>query len=449
MKKLLPYFISFFLIVFVLGVFFFVLNVIRKKEAGPVVLRYVGLWDPEVINPLKLEYQKNHPEIIVEYEQKDISRYFPFLTSALNSESPPDLFWWHNSWGPVVKGALAAIPGDVYGSVEFEKTFYPITKNDLNLNGAYRGIPLEIDGLALLYNKNLLAAKGFKAPPADLISLKNNYAPILTTLDSQERVTVGGIALGSVNNVEHFSEIIGLFMLQNKVEFVRGGQNILAVNKTLDGRNLAADALAVYVSFLSKDKVWSSALPPSLEAFASGKVAMIYLPAYRIAELETLLASKNLRLNYGVAAAPQLIQSDPVSWGSYWVNGVSSKSEHQRQAWDFARFLSEKESLRKIFSIETKLRNIGRAYPRVDMADELRNDSKLGPYVSQAPYAQGWYLNSGTGDAVLNDKIIEVFARRVGENTSSNSQTGTISTIAEEIQPILQGVGLAPAGVKK
>ncbi|OGY29358.1 MAG: hypothetical protein A3F35_00290 [Candidatus Woykebacteria bacterium RIFCSPHIGHO2_12_FULL_45_10] len=442
MRKFLPYLIGFLLLVVGIVGALFLLYHKQQKESGPVVLHYVGLWDPDVINPLKLEYQKSHPNVIIEYEQKEKDRYFSYLDKALAGKNPPDLFWWHNGWGPVMAQKLASMPATTYSEADYEKIFYPITKADLKISGSYRGIPLEIDGLVLAYNKDLLAAKGLTTPPADLISLKTNYAPNLTVLDGTGQVVSGGVALGATNNVENFSEILGLFMLQNKVTFIKNRQNALAKNITLDGRNLAADALSVYNSFLYADKVWSKALPPSVEAFAEGKVAMIYLPAYRFVDLKDYLDQKNLKLNFGVSTVPQLVSSEPVTWGSYWAQGVAASSKHATQAWDFAKFLSEKASLRKLYGNETKIRKVGRAYPRVDMAKEQASDPLIFPFVTQAPYAKGWYLYSDGGDDQLNGKIVDIFAKRIAESPSGADQLGTINNITKDIQPILESFGL-------
>jgi ABC-type glycerol-3-phosphate transport system substrate-binding protein len=442
MKRFLPFIIIGILLLVLVVTAGVVFVLTREKETGPVVLRYVGLWDPEVINPLKAEFQSSHPNVIIEYEQKDQDRYYSYLKPALSNKNGPDIFWWHDSWGPILINKLSPLPNEVLSEAEFERTFYPVTRENLKLSGAYRGIPLEFDGLALLYNKDMLKAKGFAGPPADFVSLKYNYAPRLVVPNEEGKVKIGGIAVGTVNNIDHFSEIVGLFLLQNKVSFVQNGVNTFALNVSLDKRNLASDALGSYLSFTSKDKVWSSALPPSLEAFAESKVAMVYLPAYRITELNDYLQQNNLKLNYGVAAVPQLVKSEPVTWASYWVNGVNSDSLHQAEAWEFVKFLSEEDSLQKLFQNEKQLRGIGRAYPRVEMASQLSQDPILSPYLVQAKKAKNWYLNSNTGDTDLNGKIVTIFATRLSQNAESSEQGGAVNDISKDMQPILNQFGL-------
>ncbi|MDP2670906.1 MAG: extracellular solute-binding protein [bacterium] len=449
MKRFLPFIIVGLVLFLVLSIVL-VLFFSRKKAPGPVVLHYLGLWDPEAINPLKEEYQKKNPNIIIEYEQKNASSYFSFLNKALGEKNGPDLFWSHSGWLPVLGSHLASLPDEIYSSSEFEKTFYPLVKESLKSNGSYRGIPLEIDGLALVYNKTLLKAKGFDSPPKDLDSLVN-MASVITNYDDRGKIKTAGVALGSSKNVDYFSEIVGQLLLQNKVSFIKDKKNFLASNSSLDGRNLGADALLVYLNFASKYKVWEAILPPSLEAFAQGKVAMAFFPAYKLAEISEIAKDKGVKLSFGVAPVPQVVESDPVSWGSYWANAVNAAGENQLEAWKFAKFLSEESALKKIFILETKIRGLGRAYPRVAMAAELTGDPLLAPYVKQAPFAKTWYLNSDTGEDLLNGKIVESFRKWLDLSATSDDQLGSIITIAKEIEPTLEKFGLssalAPPGV--
>lgn len=443
MKRYLPFIIGGSLLLILAVTALVVFAMTRNKDQGPIVLRYVGLWDPAVINPLKTEFQNSHPNIIVEYEQKDQSRYYSYLKQALATSRAPDIFWWHNSWGPILVNKLSTLPEEIMSLADYESSFYPIAKENLKIGGTYRGIPIEFDGLALLYNKDMLKTRGFTTPPADFVSLKYNYAPRLVIPNQEGQVKTGGVALGTTNNIDHFSEIVGLFLLQNKVVFTEKQVNTFAINLSLNKRNLASDAITSYLSFASKDKVWSNALPSSLEAFAESKVAMIYLPAYRISELDELLRQNNLKLNYAVAPVPQLVKSEPVTWASYWVNGVNSASKNQLAAWEFVKFLSEEDSLRKLFQNEKNIRGMGRAYPRVDMASQLSSDPILGPYLINATNAKNWYLNSDTGDTDLNGPIVTVFATRIAQNPEGNDQVGAVNDIATDVQPILAKFGLA------
>ncbi len=415
----------------------------QAKEPKPTFLRVEGFWDNSVFNVLKKEFQKRHPEVTVEYEKKSPDHYLPNLTADLaNPTKTPDVFWWHSGWGPVLNNSLAALPSKVMDTTTYEKTFYPITKTDLKIAGSYRGFPLEFDGLALLYNKRTFASRNFLEAPKTWTTLAQDYVPSLTLNDRNSRVLTSAIALGSVSNVENFSEIIGLFLLQNGVEFTKNGQIAFYDSKQREVTKLTSDAIDFYLAFSKKYHTWDNTQPDSIEAFARGQTAMIILPLYKIHDLLSFLRSSNLTLDFAVAPIPQLPNSPLVTWGSYWSVGVSATSRQKEAAWEFAKFMVAPDSLRLVYQNETKNSDFGRAYPRVAMAKEQTTNPYLAAYLAGAQYAKSWYLQSDTFDQVFNDKIIASFKTNLASVENSGSSESVLKRLATEIQPVLKKYGV-------
>ncbi len=422
-----------------------------KKKEKPVFISYVGLWDSSIINPLKVEFQRENPNVTIEYEQKDQTLYFKTLKNLISAEKAPDIFWWHSGWGPMLQNDLAPLASQVLSDSTYKKTYYPITTQDAKIAGTYRGIPLEFDGLALIYNKARLQSKHLKRPPKTWSELQRSYVPSLTRRDSSNNIITSAVALGTSNNISNFSEILGLLFFQNGVNFVKNGQ-VTAANSTAEnGDNLGEQTLEFYTSFAKNPKVWDTNMPNSIRAFAQGKVAMIILPVYKIPVLVGQIKAFGDRVKFGVAPVPQPPDSPNVTWGSYWLSGVSAKSKNQNEAWSFINFLSQPENLRKIFTAEAKIRGIGRVYPRLDMGSGLRKDSVLSPYVAQAPYATSWYLDSDTHDGALNDKMIDSLDELVtNEVLEKGSTTSNLKTFAQEATGILSSYGvLSPAIIER
>lgn len=413
-----------------------------SRDQKPVSLKVVGFWDTKVFNNLKAEFQKENPLVTIEYEQRQPENYLPTLAADLQNETTTaDVFWWHSGWGPELSKNLAPLPDQIMTSSDYEKTFYPITKTDLKIAGSYRGFPLEMDGLALLYNKNIFAAANFKEPPTTWASLRQVYGQALTTRDKQ-RILNSAIALGSVNNVENFSEILGLFLLQNGVAFTKNGQLNLLKNESAQGTNLVTDAIDGYVKFSKEDKLWDNTLPNSIEAFAKGSTAMIILPAAKIHKLLEIVKKENVTLSFGVVPVPQLPDSQPVTWGSYWAVGVSEKSRQKEASWKLAKFLVEQESLRTVFKAESEQNDFGRVYPRIDMAKEQTTHPYLAAYVAQAATAKSWYLHSDTADQGLNDTVVTEFKTAVAQVEKGTSTASALKSLTEKIKPTLQKYGL-------
>lgn len=364
-----------------------------------IKLTYWGLWEPEeVMRPVIEQYQKlftkkySGSSIQIEYLRKPISQYRDTLQASIRAGEGPDIFRFHQTWVPMLREELAPLPQTIISNSDYEATFYPVTKADLLVGNSYVGIPLMIDGLALFYNEDLFQQAGITTPPTNWEELRI-IAQKITKRDPQSnRIIISGAALGTASNIDNFSDILGLMMLQNQAD-------LRDISDTL-----AKDALRFYTIFSVQDKIWDETALPSTQVFASGQVAMIFAPSWRVGNLK----EANRDLKFKTAPVPQLPGS-AVNWASYWVEGVSSRSHYQAEAWDFLKFLSQKETLRTLYTEEAKITNrvFGEPYPRRDMADSLLNEADIGPYIQAAPTAKSWYFASRTFDNGINDRLIK------------------------------------------
>ena len=361
-------------------------------------ITYWGLWEPEsVMTGLIEEFEKENPKIKVNYVQQNIIDYRQRLQSALASGSGPDIFRIHNTWLPMFVNDLAPVPDELASSLALETNYYPVVKESLFVGGKFYGIPLMIDTLALFYNKDIFDQYQL-SPPQDWDQFRQ-VANQLTVRD-EGRIVQAGAAMGGASNVDHWSDILGLMMIQN-------GASISGPYSTD-----AKQALDFFMIFAKQDQVWDKTLPESTRAFAGGRLALYFAPSWRIINLYEL----NSDLNFGVVPVPQLPERESVSWATFWVEGVSARSEKQAAVWQFLEFLSREESLERIFRAGSQAHYIGQLYPRVDMADKLKQDPLLAPFLEQAPYAKSWYLSSRTADNGINDSIIKYFEDAVNRS---------------------------------
>ncbi len=369
------------------------------------------------------EFEKLHPNIEVSYEQQSIVDYRQRLQSALASGRGPDVFRFHNTWLPMFINDLDPLPPTVMDAATFASTFYPTAKQSLRSGNNYYGIPLMIDTLSLFYNKDIFMKAQLTVPKT--WDEFRRVADQLTVRDETGKIKIAGAAIGTTSNVDHWSDILGLMMLQNGVK----------MNKPYG--DAAEQALQFFVVFSKDDHVWDETLPPSTLAFAGGKLAMYLGPAWRIINIR----ETNPNLNFGVAPVPQLPQASsaekPISWASYWVEGVSARSAHKQEAWEFIKYLSQKETLERIYQAGSQAHYIGALYPRRDMASLLKDDPLLSPFIKQAPYAQSWYLCSRTFDNGINKTIIKYFEDAVnrvlrgeGSQLTTTVNKGVVSTLS-------------------
>ena len=416
-----------------------ILNLIKKPV--PVTLTYWGLWEPEsVIKPLIDEYQAANPNVKISYIYQSPREYRERLQNALSQGRGPDIFRIHNSWVPMFKSDLDPVPPEAYSASEFESVFYPTTKSDLRLAGSYMAVPLEFDGLAMYVNDDLLDKSG-QTVPENWEDLRT-VAKAISVCDSQDgtcsagdRVLISGAALGTADNVDHWQDILAVMMLQNNV------------NLNAPTGQSAEDTLSFYTVFTRSDHVWDSTLPNSTSAFAGGKVGIYFAPSWRVFDIQ----STNPQLKFSVHPLPQL-PIDPtrgeklVTWASYWAEGVNKKSPLTKQAWDFIKFLSSKESLQKLYQQAVASgRAFGEPYSRVDMAGSLASSPYVGPYISQAATARSWYIASSTYDGAtgINSRLSVYFADAVNGINQGRSPSEAVKTLSAGVNQVLSQYGLA------
>lgn len=384
-------------------------------------LVYWGLWEDEtVLRPVIEAYEQSHPNVKITYTQQTILNYQSRLQTQLRAGQGPDIFKIHDSWLPMFTGDLAPAPLSVFTQTDFSKTFYPMAKETLVFGDKIYAVPLEVDGLELYYNEELLKSVSVLPPKtwqefvdsAKKITVKNQQGEILTS----------GAALGTTANVDYWPEIIGMLFFQQP-----------KASLTAPATDSGAEVLRFYTSFVTdpRSKTWDTTLPSSTQMFAQGKLAFYFAPARQAQVLKEI----NPNLQFKTTPVPQLPGTN-VDWGEFWVESVSSRSTKQKEAWEFLKYLSSSPGLQLAYQQQSQ-KQIGRPFSRVDMADLLSTDPILGTFISRAPYYKGWYLNSGTQDGGINDEIIRAYKQAVDATLAGSNALDALRATGEAINQTL------------
>lgn len=407
---------------------FFVWKTINggKALSKEVIIQYWGLWENDIVTrQVLVDFETSHPTIKVQYTSQSPKQYRERLQSAINRGEGPDVFRFHNTWIPMLQNQLVMVPPTVMTPQEFSSTFFPVINNDLVAGSSIFGIPIMIDGLGLYINDELFATAGVSEPTTwtDVI----NLIPKLTVKNGAAIVT-GGIALGTANNVEHFSDILALMFLQN-------GANLAnPVGAEAEG------TMVFYRKFADPSDplyTWSDGLDNSITAFANSRVAMMVAPSWRAHEIMEI----NKALRFHIAPVPQL-QGNNVAWASYWVEGVSSRSKNQEAAWELVKYLTSAEGASKLYTEASKVRLFGEPYARMDLANGIMTDPYAGAYVKQATFARSFPLASRTHDNGLNDKLIQYATDAVNGMANGGSPTQVLTTMSQGFRQVLTSYGL-------
>ncbi|MBP7700902.1 extracellular solute-binding protein [Candidatus Woesebacteria bacterium] len=361
-----------------------------EVPSDQVELTYWGLWEPdEVVDGIISDFETANPGVKINYVKQSHKDYRERLQTALGTATGPDIFRFHASWTPMLKTSLAPVPSSVISPKDFKDNYYPIVTDQLVVEGQYVGVPLMYDGLALYYNEDILESANEVAPStwAELRVLANKL-----TVRSANGIQRAGLAIGNATNVDHFSDILAILMLQNGADF------------TKPNSQETVDALTFYTNFVLKDEVWDNKFPSSTVAFARGDVAMMFAPSWRAHEIK----AQNPELKFKTMTLPQL-SDERIAWGSYWAEGVNTNSKNKEMAAKFLGFLSSDENLMKLYSKASEIRAFGEIYPKASMAEKLVDDEIVSTYLDDAVYAKNWYLNSFTHDNGLNDQLISYY----------------------------------------
>lgn len=436
-SKIKKFLIIFALIVLLGGIILLIISFFQGKglKKTSITLTYWGLFEPaSVFEQVINDYEKSHPGVKINYSQEDLKYYSPRLQAALARGEGPDIFRLHQTWVPMLGKYLSVLPSSVYDSASFEKDFYPSAVTSLKFKNSYVAIPLEYDGLALFYNEDLFRAIG-AVPPKTWKELKS-LACKLTVKDQQGKIRTAGVALGTTANIDQWSDILGLMMLQNGADL----NNPAGCSK--EGACLGRDALIFYTLFASDHAcegeevnpgaVWNASLPGSTYLFAGGSLAMYFGPSWKVFDLKAI----NPNLNFKVVPVPQL-EGINVAWSSFWAEGVSNKSKYQKEAWDFLKYLSSDAVLQKLYNTQSALRLFGEPYPKTNLANLLKDQSYVFPFLQQASFAKSWYLSSNTNDEGINTRIIKYYEDAVNAASGGSDPVSALSTVSSGVTQVL------------
>lgn len=424
----------------------FILNFIFNKPKPPqeITINFWGLWeDNQIMQPIFDDYKKTHPNITVTYQKQDPKLYRDRLKAMLDKGDGPDIFRFHNTWMPMVANYVAAVPQDIYSESEFEKTFYPVALSDVKKNNKLYGIPLMIDGLVLFYNEDILKSANVSVP-VTWIDVQNALPKL--TVKERGKIVTAGISMGTAENIEHFSDILGLMFLQNGTNLPK------SLFVCADGSNTTCgiETLTYFRKFAEQpNNSWDETLDNSIVAFAGGKVAMIFAPTWQAFTIKQL----NPNLNFKTAKVPQLpcdkAPCTTINWASYWIEGVSVKSRYQKESWELLKYLSSAETMKKIYELQAKSRNLfGEPYSRIDLAKSLSDSPYLSALMEEAPTMKSFYLASRTsdGDTGLNTSLINYLKNAVNSLSQGVSIETALKTADEGFKQVYTRFGLmAPA----
>jgi ABC-type glycerol-3-phosphate transport system substrate-binding protein len=389
-------------------------NQTPTTPTGPINLQWWGVFlEPEVIQPLIDEYEADNTNVNIEYANKWPGGSFNEAANIYQSElnrvlrendqvQIPDIFMVQNTWSGDYEKVTRASTS--YDYQTFSSTFYDAVVTDFTHDNKVYGVPLWIDTLAVLYNKDMLASIAASSPGTTWTSFKTQAQQL--TKRTGNNITQAGLALGYGENVSFAPEVLYILLSQNGVEISDSdGSPIFSTSPE------TATTMQYYKSFIaSTDGTWNDDFANDAAAFLEEKAAMIFATSYRYRDILKFNELYDINIDIGIAPIPQLEGSTlNVNWADYWGNMVALNRPNATAAWQFLRWLTQPEQLRKLHDAE-KNRNeyFGTLFPRRDMAAELQTDPTLKVFNDALPNARSWYQVKGLQvEKEINDLLSE------------------------------------------
>ncbi|TSC87504.1 MAG: Uncharacterized protein G01um10147_482 [Microgenomates group bacterium Gr01-1014_7] len=393
----------------------------KAKEQGPITLTYWGLWeDDNLIRPVISEYQKQNPKVTVNYVRQSSTNYRTRVQTQIRQGVGPDVFRIHNSWLLMFAPDLQPAPADIFSLSDYRTLFYPVAESSLVKDNQILAVPIEIDGLALYINEDILNGVGGKAP-------KNWQEFIDTatkmTVRDQTGIKTAGAAIGTTGNVDHWPDIIAMLLFQQP-----------GVDLGNVANQQAAEVLRFYTGFVidPRRKTWDVNLPRSTDMFAAGRLGFYFAPSWRAHELR--VANPNLK--FKVVPVPQL-SNKQAAYASFWAEGVAKTSKNQKEAWKFVKFLTSAEAQKLFYQQTSQVRLFGEPYSLISLTPELAGDPIVGAFVTQGPIYKSWYLSSNTFDAGINDEMIKYWEDGINATLAGSDPVTALQTVDSGVKQVL------------
>ncbi|MBY0328727.1 extracellular solute-binding protein [Patescibacteria group bacterium] len=325
-----------------------------------------GVLPSETMQAYVTDFNSNGYGYTIQYEEHSPETFYQDLIMALANNGSPDVVMYSSEIFSQFKDKLYTIPYQAYTERTFRDTNVDGAQVFLTKDGVL-GLPIVVDPMVVYYNKDILAAQNFVVPPRNWNTLARSV-PLLTKRTAQNTLAQSAVALGEVDNVMHFRDILSTLFLQTGssivgIDPVTGvALSTLTNGGSLDGGTLpTADALTFYTGFAnptSGSYSWNRTLPNSLQQFLSGKTAFYIGRASELFGIQ----DQNPNLNFDVMEMFQPENATrSITYGSFVAVGVMKAAPNFTAAYAAVSTMASAEgvdALSKRFSLPPVRRDL-------------------------------------------------------------------------------------------
>lgn len=403
------------IVVFVL-IFLGVIPGLQNSSTDPTkikaTLNFWGIGDASsAYGGIFSAFKTTYPNVTINYRGfTDEDSYNSTLLNALVSGQGPDIFMVRNADFFKDANKMSPVAPTQFSITQLKQLFPQVVASDFSYQNNVFALPLSVDTLALVYNRNIFDQGAIPLPTSwktwdDFV----NTVPKLTKRDGSGQIIQAAAALGTAKNVGNASDILYLLMLQSGVTMTNN-QNYQVSFASDQG----TQALGFYSQFSSPNSqayTWNDSMPNSLDAFSQGKAAMIFEYASNLSQIK----SRNGFLNFEVAPVPQLQGAGlSITYPGYWGYTVSRQSQYQALAWNFILAMTTNDSVANTYTEKTQ------KPPALNsLIYRYQDDLSLGVFAKQALTARSWIeLDRGFIDKAVSAMIDSVAGGEVSPRSA-------------------------------
>lgn len=375
------------IILFIIGVATGIIPGLRSNRERPpeLTLTIWGIDSRVLFNDNILGYTALRPNVRVNYEEINPATYEQDLINALAAGRGPDVVMFHNSWLPKHYNKIVPVKSEQLLLSSLQQQFPEVIEQDFAPDGQIFALPLYIDTLALLYNRDTFDRTGIALPPKDWLEFQS-LIPKLIQKNEVGNITRPAAAIGgSGASIDKASDFLMLLMLQAGARMTNEDFTQATFAQNIGEFLPGVDALNFYTKFSDpRDEfyTWNDSQEYSLDNFARGNTAIIFNYAYQ----QENIRDKNPFLNFRPAEMPQPSGSvRAVNFPDYWGLAVTNNSKNPDWAWDLILYFTANET-----AAENYLTVSNRPPALRTLIQKYANHPDLGVFARQALSARSW-----------------------------------------------------------
>lgn len=371
---------------------------------------YGNAAENKAYNEILEDFHQAHPNIHVTMQNVEYVNYEVKLRTELVTGIGPDIMAIDSPYLALYADAGILMPlNDFLTEADgIEEDFSSAIMEGLTYKDQLYLMPLIESSLALYYNMNLLEDAGLPFPKGDP-DQPPTWDEVVELLKAGQRPEE---EIYGIDPAQGFGsgEAPAYFKLPIIWQF--GGEvvspDVTTASGYLDSEE-TIEALQFYQDLYHKDKVAVRELPAS--AFENNQLMMTVLGTWAITDLE----EQGLKLgeDFGIAPLPKA-DYQVVPNGS-WALGMLSSTNHPEEAWEFIRYVTSYEAMKKYSSIT------GEVPARYSVAEDL-------PKFNTYPY--------------------NIFAEQAYSYSKNRPVTPAYPDISIAIKQLFEDIGLANQDVE-